>query len=836
MLACLLVLAPGLLPADEYDGRTLIEVLRELQAAGLQIIFSSDLVQPEMLVESEPEPGSPRAVLEQILAPHGLRTITGPNQTILVVRVPAPKTGAIAGSVYSQSSSRPIPAAVVRAVEAAIEVTTAADGSFRIDGLAAGTHTLEVRAAGYHTRLGPGVTVSAGKSVTVSFELAPLATFLKEIVVIPSYLGILRDEPATRQFLSRTEVNHTPHLADDLYRAIGRLPGMARNDFSAKMSVRGGASNEVLVLLDGLEVHEPYHFRDMLALFSIIDSEAIAGVDILSGGFTAEYGNRMSGVFEVSSAAPAAETETALGMSFLTARMFSGGSFDDERGQWMVSLRRGFLDVILAWTTTLTDDDDDDEELDPKFWDMLGKVQYQLSERTSLSGNVLVAADRAIFRDYDDDPESLEGDYRSTYLWSNLKTAWRPGLFSQTVLSLGEITSNRQGFIAEADTISDDRRYRFVGLSQHWSWQVEDRHYLKWGLDARYESASYDYHASGAEVSRMLPPGNFPRKITTRLSGTSFGVFLSERFKLTEPLVAELGLRWDHQSEPGESQLSPRCNLVYSRGRSALRAAWGKFYQPHRLNELQVEDGATRLYPAQVAEHRLLGFEHELGNGLLLRAEVYQKKISDPHPRFENIFERTSIHPELRYDRVLFAPTRAETRGIELLVKRDGDANPRWWASYALAWAEDEIDGYQVPRSWDQRHSFRFSLTWLLQRGWSATIAGMYHSGWPTTDASAELRYDPDDSYWYIDPELGPINGERMGGYRRLDVRFGRQIQYERSSFSFFIEIINLLNSHNYTNMDGFWYDFQKGSSVETYAEWDTWFPLTPSFGLTWRF
>jgi outer membrane receptor protein involved in Fe transport len=501
----------------------------------------------------------------------------------------------------------------------------------------------------------------------------------------------------------------------------------------------------------------------------------------------------------------------------------------------MVSLRRGFLDVILAWTTTLTDDEDDDEELDPKFWDMLGKVQYQLSERTSLSGHILLAADRAIFRDYDGDPESLVGDYRSTYLWGNLKTAWRPTLFSETVLSLGEITSSRHGFIAEADTISDDRRFRFAGLSQRWSWQVENRHYLKWGLDARHESASYDYYASGAEVSRMLPPGDLPRQVDRRLTGASAGVFLSDRFKLAGPLVAELGVRWDHQSEPGESQLSPRCNLVYTRGRSALRAAWGKFYQPQRLNELQVEDGQIRLYPAQLAEHRLLGFEHELANGLLFRAEAYQKKISNPHPRYENIFERTSIHPELRYDRVRLAPARAEAKGIELLVKRDGAANPRWWASYAMTLAEDEIDGYRVPRSWDQEHAFHFSLTWLLERDWSLTLAGMYHSGWPTTATSAELRYHP-DGYWYFDPALGPINGERMDDYRRLDLRAGRQIQLGNSTFSFFFEVINLLNSHNYTNMDGVWYSYQDDGSIASFAEWDTWLPMTPSFGMTWRF
>jgi outer membrane receptor protein involved in Fe transport len=836
LLACLLVLAGSAVAGEEpdYSGRSLVEVLRALQAQGLQVIFSSDLVRPEMAVTDEPDADSLRALLEEILAPHGLKVVAGPGNTLLVVKAPArPAAGVITGSVHSQSTGLPLPGALVTILETGAEATADQVGMFRIPEVTAGTYTISARASGFHPRQSDPLPLAAGASIMVAIELAPQASFLKEIVVTPSYLGLLRETPEPRQFLSRREVDRTPHLADDLYRAIGRLPGMARSDFSARMSIRGGADNEVLVLLDGLELHEPYHFRDMLAVFSAIDSEAVAGVDILSGGFTAEYGNRMSGVLDISSVSPGAETEAAVGVSFINARALGEGSFDDGRGQWLLSLRRGYLDIILNWTQAMNDDSDRSEEFGPRYWDLLGKVQYQVSQRTNLSANILLADDKAYF--YDDDPEELEGKYRSTYTWFNLKTEWRPKLFSQTVLSNGQISRDRYGLIPAVDTISDERAYRFLGFNQEWRLET-GQHYVKWGAEVRNESASFDYFASGAESDPwLLPQQTDPRQARVDIKRVTLGAYAADRFKLAEPLILELGLRWDHQSEPGESQLSPRCNLVYSRGRGALRAAWGRYYQPQRLYELPVEDGITGLYPAQLAEHRLIGYEHQLGNGIQLRAEAYQKLISNPHPRFENLFERTTIHPELRYDRVQLTPSRAETRGIELLVKQDGGHNPSWWASYALARAEDEIDDVWVPRSWDQRHTFRFSITWLLKKGWTATVAGIYHSGWPTTSASGELVEHP-DGFWYVDADLGQINGERMRSYYRLDFRAGRRLQVGNSSVSFFFELINVLNRHNYTNMDGFWFDHQPNGSIATTAEWDTWLPLTPSFGFSWRF
>ena len=174
----------------------------------------------------------------------------------------------------------------------------------------------------------------------------PESIFLGEVVVTPSHFKILEDEPETRQFLSRTEVEQMPHLADDLYRAVKRLPGTAGGDFSAQFNVRGGEQEELLVLLDGVELYEPFHLKDFQSVFSVIDSAAVGGVDLLTGGFPVQYGDRMSGVMDISVATPSEPVSTTLAISTMNAGVFSAGLFDEGEGSWLVSARAWYPDFL----------------------------------------------------------------------------------------------------------------------------------------------------------------------------------------------------------------------------------------------------------------------------------------------------------------------------------------------------------------------------------------------------------------------------------------------------------------------------------------------------------
>src|SRR5690606_25915151 len=146
-------------------------------------------------------------------------------------------------------------------------------------------------------------------------------------------------QPVVTQTLSRSDIQALPQLGEDIYRAARRLPGLAGNDYSSQINVRGGLPDELLVELDGMELYEPFHMKDIGGgALSVLDAEAIGGIDMMTGAFPAEYGDRMSGVFSIASATPARQ-RTSVGISFMNMRFLSEGRFAEGNGEWLVLAR-----------------------------------------------------------------------------------------------------------------------------------------------------------------------------------------------------------------------------------------------------------------------------------------------------------------------------------------------------------------------------------------------------------------------------------------------------------------------------------------------------------------
>ena len=104
--------------ATKYAGRPLGDVLRELQATGLNIVFSSEIVRPTMKVLTEPKAVRPRKILDEILRPHGLQVRSGPGGALLVVRLreqtSPPVT--VAGQVVTGANKAPVAGAAIEAI------------------------------------------------------------------------------------------------------------------------------------------------------------------------------------------------------------------------------------------------------------------------------------------------------------------------------------------------------------------------------------------------------------------------------------------------------------------------------------------------------------------------------------------------------------------------------------------------------------------------------------------------------------------------------------------------------------------------------------------------
>ena len=102
--------------------------------------------------------------------------------------------------------------------------------------------------------------------------------------------------PRWRPLVRETSLRN--RFAEDVLKAVHRLPGAASNGLAGLAHMRGGDTNETLVILDGLPLYEPFHLRMLQSPSSVLDERIVDGLDVFAGGFTAEYGDRMSAIID----------------------------------------------------------------------------------------------------------------------------------------------------------------------------------------------------------------------------------------------------------------------------------------------------------------------------------------------------------------------------------------------------------------------------------------------------------------------------------------------------------------------------------------------------------
>ena len=836
----------------ELGGVSLETAIRQLsRRSGVPFAFSPDLLHGYGAVNCSCHDVTVGVALDSLLKGTGLVYRETANRVVLSPPVntraePAREgelqAGTLVGHVRAALDGRPIDGARVRVSGRLGEVWTDATGLFRLT-LAPGRYDVLVEALAYAPQRLRDVRIGHGDTTSVTVRLDPAPIQLDELVVTPGTYGILKHASvATEQTLTREYVNALPRFADDVYRAIDRLPGVTTYDITAKIDVRGAPNDQLMMRLDGLELTEPFHLKDWDGSLSIIDLESVNDIRLMTGGFTAEYGDKMAGVLAMHTTTPPPDrTKTTVGFSVMNLTGTSEGGFAGGKGTWLASARYGFLGPTLKLLGEANG-------AEPTYYDVFGKLQYQLGLHHLVSAHLLHARDD--FAVLEEDGTDVHSEWGSSYVWINWTADFTPTLSAQTTASAGRRTRHRRGVDYDygppsPSTRVDDRRaFDSYEMRQNWGLMVSDRVLVRWGFDLRHGLADYEYHRWFEQwvpnTTDPTAPGwsklSGSSSMLTSPSGQQVGLFQSNRLRPMDRFTVEVGLRYDHQSYVGDNTLSPRVNAAIDVApRTTLRAAWGYYHQSHRLDELYVADGDDRFYPSQRAEHRILGLEHRLKNGTAFRVEAYERRVSDPRPEYRSLVATVEALWEEGYDdRVRLEPTRGLARGIEVLARRDVGQRLAWSASYALARADDEIDGEWIPRPRDQRHTVRLEAAYRPTPSWSLSCAWQYHSGWPATLEEYEVLTTVDGSP-FVSRTFGPINGERLPPYHRLDVRASKLFRVGNGQLEAYLDVFN---AYNRKNAEAFeytvWVNQEGRMRVERAVN-----PLLrifPTFGVRWQF
>jgi outer membrane cobalamin receptor len=752
MLSLLGASAPAL--ASGFADLSLEQALDELQARGLSILYSSDLVKPEMRVMREPSGGSAREILEELVVSHGIRIMEGPSGTLLLTRSTRP-TGTIAPSP-----------------------------------------TLEVT----------------------------------EIVVTASRYAWVRTPQISLTRLDAAELQLAPNVGDDPLRTLARLPGAAATDLSAKFYVRGGAADETLVRFDGLRLANPFHLKDFQSIFSAIDPALIGAVDVYTGGFPANFGDRMSGVIDIHPVRAETTGHREISASLYNAAALAAGRFHSGRADWAVSARRGNLHRVLEWSGMRLGE--------PSYSDVYARLGHQIGSSMAISANLLQFDDDIELADSDVE-EQARARYRDRYWWVRFDTHPHESVTGATLLARANLESVREGEAEQpgisSGSLEDRREHTIDSLQTDWSWQASGGTLLQFGGEWRHNQGHYRYQDQAEfdvtfRIAGLQSEDSRANELDLQRRGDQYGAYASLRVEAAEPLTLEGGLRWDRSTLSDDGgHWSPRASVLYRLGATTLlRASWGHFVQGMSIEELPVSDGVTEFARAQRAEHWLLSFERRVSEAVDLRIEGYHKRYTDAQPRYENLLNRLVILPEVKPDRVRFDPVGARAVGIEASLRSVRSRPLFWWASYAWSRAEDELSDAVIRRGWDQEHALNFGLGWKGEH-WELSLAGLWRSGWPTT--RVELVATEDSAVL----QASSANAQRLETYIDIDARIAREFRFDGgASLTLFFEISNALNRRNTCCTE---YELDDESEEPVFlTESIRSLPRLPSLGIIWRF
>jgi outer membrane receptor protein involved in Fe transport len=558
------------------------------------------------------------------------------------------------------------------------------------------------------------------------------------------------------------------------------------------------------------------------------------------------------------SRATVGDARTTLGMSITNLTAMNRGGFDDGKGSWLVSARRGFMGIVIRLIG-------EDERLSPQYYDVFGKVSYQPNNQNLVSAHVLHAGDN--FGLHDSSTNGLElvdidTGWDSSYGWLSWESKPHSRVSANTVAWTGRMTRHRNGAVEDwgrpdmADRIfvMDDREFSFLGLRHDLGLELTDRAMLKLGGEIRGLSADYAYasNASTKTLSEAQRVGERVDSVGVDLDpdGHQIGAYAAVRVRPIDRFTAEVGARYDGLSHTDDADFSPRVLAALEVGpRTTLRASWGRYHQSHGVHELEVGDGETSFFPSERADQVAFGLAHRFAGNVDLRVELYNRSIADQRPRFINLEQELLIFPEAEGDRLRVDPQRGRARGVELLLERRQGTRWAWSASYVLALAEDEIpelagttcayqvacaDGAWVPRRYDQRHAIGLHVAYQPNAQWNLSAGWRYHSGWPATDWAYDARALEDGSVFWR-RTFGPVRGNRLPAYHRLDMRVTRELMVRGNPLHMYFDVFNL---YNRTNLGSYQYSgtFTNGQVFMERLNGQTLLPLLPTIGFRYEF
>jgi outer membrane cobalamin receptor len=717
------------------------------------------------------------------------------------------------------------PFAKVRVIASGTDQTATTDdkGAFTLEKLPVGEIDLYITTVN-SALVKKTITVKEGENTETVIALSADAAMLTEQVSVTSdaYEPAETNAPSGQTLNKRELQALSSVLLGDPIRAAQALPGATTNDdFRSEFAIRGAGFDRVGLFIDGVLTDNFVHtiqggYPDTGSL-SVINSDTVNSVALLSGASPSKYGNRSAAVLDVETREGNRVKPTGRVVASLSG--LSGvvdGPIANGRGAYLFAARKSYVGYLIRKINDTNQFTNNPPVLE--FADIQGKGLYDIATHNQI-GFSIIYGELKFDRNRDRDQLGVNNVFRgnSANLLVNGHWAYTPDprLFWQTrVFGLRTTfkNTNRDDAFLENGTRTQYGVRTDVAFLTHNSHRLEAGIYLR---SIQVDSLTQRFFLFGG----LLDFGSYKE------SGKEQGYYAQDTWS-SERLGLTLtgGGRVEHSGVTGETVFSPRGSVAWAINKDwKIRAGAGRYYQFPDFEQVFGRLGNLAL-KSERATHSNASVERLFGDRIRLLAEVYDREDRNlfftlSEPRFTGNFLDFREFPFQN-------SVNGHARGIELTVQRRSANRFAGWFSYAFARTQltDARDGLSFVSDTDQRHTvnayggYRFNESWNLSGAWR------YGSGPPVPGFYRQVGND-----FFLTTQR---NLTRLPYYSRLDVRLSKAFLFRNWKLTVTGEVINVLNREN-VRYAGF---FNFASDGFAFGGLDRVLPILPSAGVVIEF
>ncbi len=565
----------------------------------------------------------------------------------------------IIGSVSDKETGEQLPQATIKIPDQDYNIAASANGSFFLKNKSSKPVHLSISYIGYY----PIDTVIKFKhpSEECEFKLnKKLQTIDTVIVKVPKIDMIdYRNDGDFAITINPSKLNDLPILTEtDIFKSLQLLPGISYSENSSQLSIRGGSSDQNLVLYDGQTLYSLSHYYGM---FSSLNPNIIKDIQVYRGGYDSRYGERISGIIDITSKSGNQLKPSIYGDINLLSGSLTAEVPLNKKLTVIMSGRRSYSDLYSTeFASNLFEKNTNPVIKDPNsivsqstptfyFYDYNTKLSYRINNKENLSLSLYGGKDY-YNNNYSVNSDSLGATIHDRNSWTNygISAAWLkqwngPFFTNIQIGTSGYSNSYNNTVLLEDSTRSKptniylpNKKNYFNTNSQNElsdffislrnTWYVNNTNQLNFGLLTRRNSVYYHKDADKVYVYD-----------NTNQKSWIYSTYIQDRMLLFDHLTLKPGLRLSLYDGNKNWYFEPRFAADYRfSDRFSVRFATGHFCQFINQVIVQQDMGYTKnfwvladdsLHPVVTSNHFIVGSTYEKGN-ILIDAEAYYKSYS----------------------------------------------------------------------------------------------------------------------------------------------------------------------------------------------------------------